>query len=105
MLADYDVLFKPELDGVQKREADAGEFLGAAKTFLTGANMLGRGAQLAPTLVYLETQCQSARDVSGQGRQEAGNGCRISNRFSPHTSSEEVQVKHSRQPLLLEGRL
>ncbi|MGZ9204936.1 MAG: HEPN domain-containing protein [Nitrospira sp.] len=40
ILADYDVLFEPELDRVQKRVADAGEFLVAVKTFLTRANML-----------------------------------------------------------------
>ncbi len=40
ILADYDVLFEPELDRVQKRVADAGKFLVAVKTFLTQANML-----------------------------------------------------------------
>lgn len=40
ILADYDVLFEPELDRVQKRVADAEEFLAAVKTFLAQANML-----------------------------------------------------------------
>jgi len=40
ILADYDVLFEPELDRVQKRVADAGEFLAVVKEFLTRANML-----------------------------------------------------------------
>jgi uncharacterized protein (UPF0332 family) len=40
ILADYDVLFEPELDRVQKRVADAGEFLATVKTFLIQANML-----------------------------------------------------------------
>ena len=40
ILADYDVLFEPELDRVQKRVADAGEFLAVVKRFLAQANML-----------------------------------------------------------------
>jgi len=40
ILADYDVLFEPELDRVQKRVADAGEFLAAVKSFLAQANSL-----------------------------------------------------------------
>jgi uncharacterized protein (UPF0332 family) len=40
ILADYDVLFEPELDRVQKRVADAGDFLATVKTFLIQANML-----------------------------------------------------------------
>lgn len=40
ILADYDVLFEPELDRVQKRVADAEKFLAAVKTFLAQANML-----------------------------------------------------------------
>lgn len=39
ILADYDVLFEPEFDRVQKRVADAGEFLAAIKSFLTQANL------------------------------------------------------------------
>lgn len=34
ILADYDVLFNPELERVEKRVADAEEFVAAIKTFL-----------------------------------------------------------------------
>lgn len=40
VLADYDVLFEPELDRVQKRVADAGEFLESIKAFLKRENVL-----------------------------------------------------------------
>ena len=40
ILSDYDVLFEPELDRVQKRVADAGAVLAAIKSFLTQANIL-----------------------------------------------------------------
>jgi uncharacterized protein (UPF0332 family) len=39
-LADYDVLFHPEPERVQKRVADAEAFLAASRTFLTNRNIL-----------------------------------------------------------------
>jgi uncharacterized protein (UPF0332 family) len=39
-LADYDVLFHPEPERVQKRVADAEAFLAVSRTFLTNRNIL-----------------------------------------------------------------
>lgn len=40
VLADYDVLFEPELDRVQKRVTDAGNFLATIKAFLNRDDVL-----------------------------------------------------------------
>jgi hypothetical protein len=43
MLADYDVLFYPELDRVQQRVADAEAFLLAIKVFLESQGQAPQG--------------------------------------------------------------